>query len=149
MKATRKEKSKATVGGAPAGSNRVRRPAADAAGRSLNRRAPRDTSRGGPVFSFHPVAEMFPLIEGPEFEQLVDDMREHGQREPAFCVPGENGQLLIVDGRNRKRACDALGIPLRYVIWDGKGSLASLACSLNLRRRHMTPSLRAAAAADI
>jgi DNA modification methylase len=134
--------------GGPPADRRAGRQAAGAR-RTLTSRAPRETSRGGPAFLFHPVAEMFPLIEGPEFDQLVDDMREHGQREPALCVPGDGGELLIVDGRNRKRAADKLGVPLRYELWDGNGSLASLACSLNLRRRHLTQTQRAAAAVGI
>jgi hypothetical protein len=134
------------VGGPPADRTGGRQAAE--ARRTLTSRAPR-ASRGGPAFSFHPVAEMFPLIEGAEFEQLVEDIREHKQREPALCVPGDGGELLIVDGRNRKRACDVVGVPLKFELWDGRGSLAALACSLNLRRRHLTQTQRAAAAVGI
>jgi DNA modification methylase len=93
---------------------------------------------------------MFPLIEGDEFSNFVNDIKHHGQREKALVVKGpERGELQIVDGRNRYRATQAAKQKFLYEIWDGKGSLAELACSLNLQRRHLTPSQKAAAGVAI
>jgi hypothetical protein len=84
----------------------------------------------------HPAAELFPLMSGTEFDELVEDIREHGQREPIVYTPGG----LVLDGRNRFRACDIIGIrpmtrvepsePWAYVI------------STNMRRRHLTDNQR-------
>jgi hypothetical protein len=51
-----------------------------------------------------------PLISGDEFEALVADIREHGQREPIKV----DGDGRVLDGRNRLRACKRLGIEPRW-----------------------------------
>lgn len=84
---------------------------------------------------FHSAANIFPLDE-EHIDELAEDIRLHGQEEKIKIFDGK-----IVDGRRRYTACAKAGIepkyetiqtddPVRYVL------------SLNLHRRHLTPSQR-------
>lgn len=93
--------------------------------------------------SYHPLANLFPLMEGQDFADLVADIAAHGLREPVIVHEGQ-----ILDGRNRYRACEKAGVPVRLVPYDGEDALRFVV-SLNLRRRHMTEHQRAMVAARI
>jgi len=58
-----------------------------------------------PVLPF-PLADLFPLIDGAEFDELVADLPAHGVREPIWLY-----QDKILDGRNRWLASQAAGRP--------------------------------------
>jgi hypothetical protein len=92
---------------------------------------------------FHPLAEIFPLIEGEEFDALCGDIRKHGLREPITIFENR-----ILDGRNRYRACQALGIEPAYKTYVGSDPV-SFVISLNLNRRHLNESQRALVAAKL
>ncbi len=84
---------------------------------------------------FHEVANLFPFIEGEEFDNLVKDIKENGLQQPIWTYQGK-----IIDGRNRYRACLASGTTPKFQEWDGKGSLVAFTISLNVKRRHLTSS---------
>lgn len=92
---------------------------------------------------FHPLAGLFPLIDGDEFNDLAADIATHGLREPIVLYDG-----AILDGRNRYAACLSVGVAPTFVEYDGEDALAFV-LSLNLHRRHLSQSQKAALALDI
>ena len=79
-----------------------------------------------------------------ELAELAADIRAHGLLEPIVLLDG-----LVLDGRNRLRACEAAGVEPRFVDWDGTGDPAVWVISKNLKRRHLSTSQRAMVAAKL
>ncbi len=96
------------------------------------------------ALEFHEVANLFPLIEGQEFDELIEDIRTNGLQQPIWTYQGK-----IIDGRNRYRACLKAGVEPRFQEWDSKGSLVAFAVSLNVKRRHLTSSQLSAIALGV
>jgi hypothetical protein len=99
---------------------------------------------------FHPFADIFPLMEGEEFDALVEDIKRYGQYEPITVYQGK-----VLDGRNRYNAAriamkpDAgvrLDDSLLFDEFDGDDDDArAFVISKNLCRRHLTAEQRRAA----
>src|SRR5262245_20559564 len=87
--------------------------------------------------AFHPLANVFPLLEGEEFAALVADIQASGLCEAVWLYQGQ-----ILDGRNRYRACQRLGRDCTTRDYPGNDPLAFV-LSMNLRRRHLDESQRA------
>lgn len=92
---------------------------------------------------YHPLANIFPLLEGDEFHRLVEDVRTNGLRFPIVVYEGQ-----ILDGRNRHRACIAAQADARYEHFSG-GDPVAFVVSANLARRHLNESQRAMVAAKL
>src|SRR5262245_16728448 len=92
---------------------------------------------------FHPLADLFPLIEGEDFDALVADVRANGLLEPVVIFDDK-----ILDGRNRYRACQAAGIEPTFSPYQGDDPVAFV-ISMNLRRRHLDESQRSMVAAKL
>jgi ParB-like chromosome segregation protein Spo0J len=75
---------------------------------------------------------MFPLMEGEEFAALVADIKANGLIEPIVMIDD-----MIIDGRNRYRACLAAGVPVTTVKRDIDDP-AAYVVSANIHRRHLT-----------
>ena len=82
-----------------------------------------------------------------ELGELTDDINARGQIEPVLTWIDETGEEWLIDGRHRAEAARRLNRPLSIRRFEGSESEArSLVLSLNVRRRHLTPSQRALAA---
>jgi hypothetical protein len=92
---------------------------------------------------FHPLADLFPLIEGAEFDGLVASIKENGQREPIVVFGG-----AILDGRNRYRACAAAEVEPHIKEFTGTDPV-KFVVDVNVRRRHLNETQRAMIAARI
>src|SRR2546430_2126468 len=84
---------------------------------------------------YHPV-------DGPEFGELVRDIEERGLLQPIVLC-----DELILDGRNRYRACRHAGVEPQFEEWSGDSPTAYV-LSLNLHRRHLTEGQLAANAVE-
>ena len=92
----------------------------------------------------HPAAKLLPMMTPTEFDELVEDIRKHGQREHIWV---HNSQ--IIDGRNRFKACRELGIDPKFREWDGEGDLVEFVTSMNVKRRHLNTGQRVFSALNI
>lgn len=92
---------------------------------------------------FHPLANIFPLMDGQAFEDLLTDVARHGVREPIWTYEGQ-----ILDGRNRYRAATSMNVPFEMRAYIGDDP-AGFVVSLNLHRRHLSESQRAMVAAKL
>jgi site-specific DNA-methyltransferase (adenine-specific) len=92
----------------------------------------------------HPAAALLPRMTDEEYRDLVADMRAHGQRVPIVVHDG-----AILDGRNRWQACRDIGIQPATEQWQSNGQSPVIwVLSMNVKRRHLTPSQKALIAAD-
>ena len=95
-------------------------------------------------YCYHPACLLFPKLGKAELQELADDIKANGLRNPVVRYQGK-----ILDGRNRLSACEIAGVKPRFVEWNGTGSPVEWVISENLIRRHLTSSQRAVVAHDL
>ncbi len=91
----------------------------------------------------HAAAELFPMLEAPELDALAADIKARGLVHPIVTIGG-----VILDGRNRFRACELAKVEPRFEKYKGKDPLEYIV-SANLARRHLDASQRAMVAARL
>src|SRR5262249_37177203 len=95
------------------------------------------------TLAFHPLAKVFPLLEGEEFDALMADIQPSGLCDAVWLYEGQ-----ILDGRNGYRACQCLGRDCATRVYTGDNPLGFV-ISMNVRRRHLDESQRAMIAARL
>ena len=97
-------------------------------------------------YEAHPAANIFPMMPESDLEEMAADIKENGLLNPIEIFEGK-----IIDGRNRYRACQKIGLrPRFYEIQTGEDfDAVSYVLSLNLHRRHLTTSQRAMVAVKV
>lgn len=84
----------------------------------------------------HPAADAWPMMDDERFGELLADIQANGQREPITLCDG-----MILDGRNRYRACVELGI--EPMTREHGGNPWDFAWSINGERRDIDKVVRA------
>ena len=93
----------------------------------------------------HPYADLLPLMSKAEYRGLREAIRLDGQQVPAQVYAGQ-----LLDGRNRARACQELGIPLKVEEFVGTDQTALVyVLSVNQNRRELSKSQRAKVAVEL
>jgi N6-adenosine-specific RNA methylase IME4 len=86
------------------------------------------------TYPIHDVANIFPEMGAAEFDALCADIAANGLRESPWVYQG-----AVIDGRHRMRACAKLGVPCPVRVYSGDDPVGFVV-SLNLHRRHLSPS---------
>ena len=84
----------------------------------------------------HPAADAFPMMDAVRLDELKADIAANGQREPITLCDG-----MVLDGRNRYRACIDLGVEPN--VREYSGDPWAFAWSLNGARRDLEATVRA------
>jgi ParB-like chromosome segregation protein Spo0J len=92
----------------------------------------------------HPAANLFPMMTDEEYQALREDIKTHGQLEPIIYWKN-----MLVDGRNRLKACEELNIEPKEVELMDETDPVAYVLSYNLHRRHLTTSQRAMVSANV
>ncbi|MDQ3276638.1 MAG: MT-A70 family methyltransferase [Actinomycetota bacterium] len=95
-------------------------------------------------YRVHPAAAMFPMMPSSELAELAKDIGQHGLHEPIVLHKG-----MVLDGRNRLKACTIAGYKPQTVEWDGEGSPEAYVFSTNVLRRHLQDGQRVMLAAQL
>lgn len=111
----------------------------------------------GDAYTVHPAAELFPLVEGQEFDRLVQSVREHGVQTPVMFGWDDNEKPVLLDGRNRLRAVEHLKskgitVPVPVLTFDYSRdgiTPAEWIESQNIDRRHLPDDARAMLTAQL
>jgi len=87
-------------------------------------------------YASHPLADIFQPMGKEELQELVNDIRAHGLLQPIVLYQG-----MIIDGRNRYRACLIAGhtfVDANFKQLPSNADPRAYVISANVLRRHLT-----------
>jgi len=91
-------------------------------------------------YSLHPLANEFPLMRGAAFDDFAVSIEQRGLLEPIVMLDG-----VVIDGRNRLRACLQSGVTPRFTNYEYSIPVEEFIWTVNVDRRHLTDDQKAAA----
>jgi ParB-like nuclease family protein len=106
--------------------------------------AAKATAEGAPRLEIHPAAQVFSEMPAAELQELADDIKQNGLAHSII----RDTEGVILDGRNRLKACEVAGVGPRFETYKGDNPVGFIISS-NLRRRHLNESQRALVAAKL
>lgn len=83
----------------------------------------------------HPFADRWPMMSDDELADLAADIKANGLLHP-IATATIDGELMLIDGRNRRLACELAGVKPRYQELNGQDPIAFIISS-NAARRQM------------
>lgn len=96
----------------------------------------------------HPAAELFPLLDDGDLADLASDIRERGLIEPVWLYDDPEHGRVVLDGRNRLRACEMAGVEPTTRLYTGDDPIG-FSVAQNLQRRHLSAGQKAAVAFEL
>lgn len=84
-------------------------------------------------YPVHPLAAVFPMMTDDEIDDLAADIKTNGL---IHAITLDKDGELLVDGRNRLKACKSAGVEPRFERLNGQDPEAFI-LSTNIARRHM------------
>lgn len=103
-----------------------------------------DTGEVVKVAGVHPVADLFPGIDGEELAELASSIKADGQHHPIVL----DAKRRVLDGRNRLAACQQAGVKPTVVLYEGNDP-DGYAYTVNATRRSLTKGQKAMIAAQV
>lgn len=99
-------------------------------------------------YTNHPAADLFPMMQGIQWENFKEDIRQNGFQESVTLYKNQ-----ILDGRNRYKAAIELNmlddLPIAEIDDDTNFDPYQWVISRNLHRRHLNESQRGMVAAKL
>jgi ParB-like chromosome segregation protein Spo0J len=85
----------------------------------------------------HRAASVFPMLSDEELRELADDIARHGLLEPLWLYDDPDEGRVLLDGRNRLRACELADVEPTTRLYTGTDPIGFVV-SENVRRRHLS-----------